>query len=413
MPNTTLSILLVGLLLLISVAAARVSERLRVPALLLFLGLGMLVGSEGLGGVDFESAVLAQAVGTVALVLILFSGGLDTEWSTVRPILAPGLILSTVGVLITTLIVGTTAWWLLESFADFSLGQDGLSWTEGLLLGAIVASTDAAAIFTLFRGGGPLPRPKIRALIELESGTNDPMAVILTTTLLGLITLQTAGPGAAIVGLAAGLVLGAVAGFLVGFVGAKTINRIDLGAKGLYPVLALAFGLSAYGIAELITGNGFLAVYVCGLMVGNRVIDNQTLIIQSNDALAWLAQIAMFLAMGLLVFPSQLIDVAPVGIAVALVLMFVARPASVLLCLAPFGYRRQEMGYVSWAGLKGAVPIVLATFPATVGLAAASDLFSVVFFVVVVSVLLQGWTQIPVARWLGVLVGPRRPAVGG
>lgn len=229
------------------------------------------------------------------------------------------------------------------------------------------------------------------------------MAVILTTTLLGLITFQTAGPGAALFGLATGLLLGVGVGWAVGVVGALAIDRVRLGASGLYPVLALAFGLSAYGLAELVTGNGFLAVYVCGLLIGNRVTAGRTVIIQSNDALAWLAQIAMFLTMGLLVFPSDLIDVAPVGIAVAAVLMFVARPASAFLCLAPFGFDRKEMGYVSWAGLKGAVPIVLATFPATVGVAAASELFSVVFFVVVASVLLQGWTQIPVARRLGVL----------
>ncbi|UJH70439.1 potassium/proton antiporter [Ornithinimicrobium sp. INDO-MA30-4] len=352
MPPTTLAILLVGLLLLISVAAARLSEGLKVPALLLFLGLGMLVGSEGPGGVAFDSPVLAQAIGTVALVLILFSGGLDTEWSTVRPVLTPGLVLSTVGVLITTLIVGTTAWWLLASFTEFSLGQDGLSWPEGLLLGAIVASTDAAAIFTLFRGGGPLPRPRIRALIELESGTNDPMAVILTTTLLGLITFQTAGPGAALFGLATGLLLGVGVGWAVGVVGALAIDRVRLGASGLYPVLALAFGLSAYGLAELVTGNGFLAVYVCGLLIGNRVTAGRTVIIQSNDALAWLAQIAMFLTMGLLIFPSDLIDVAPVGIAVAVVLMFVGRPASAFLCLAPW-LRPQRDGVCLVGGPQG------------------------------------------------------------
>lgn len=398
-----LALLAAGLLLLASVAAARLSQRLRVPALLLFLGLGMLAGSDGPGGIAFNSPESAQAVGTVALVLILFAGGLDTSWIAVRPVLVPGILLSTVGVIITAVVVGTAAWWLLGTFSSFQLGQEGLSWTEALLLGAIVASTDAAAIFPLFRSGGMLPRARMRALIELEAGSNDPMAVILTTTLIGLLLAPDSGPGGAILALGTGLTLGVVVGVAMGLLAAAAIQKIGLDAAGLYPALALAFGLSTYGITDLMTGNGFLAVYVCGVIVGNRVTVNRLLIVQVNDAISWVAQIAMFLVMGLLIFPSQLLDVAPVGIALALVLMFVARPASVFSCLAPFGYSRSEMSYVAWSGLKGAVPIVLATFPATVGLNAASELFTVVFFVVIVSVLVQGWTQIPVGLRLGVL----------
>ncbi|MGB3764224.1 MAG: potassium/proton antiporter [Ornithinimicrobium sp.] len=393
----------VGLLLLASVVAARLSERLRLPALVLFLILGMLAGSDGPGGIVFDSLESAQTVGTVALVLILFAGGLDTEWATVRPVLAPGLLLSTVGVLITAFIVGTAAWWLLGSFSGFQIGQEGLTWTEGLLLGAIVASTDAAAIFPLFRGGGPMPKPRIRALLELEAGSNDPMAVILTTTLIGLLLTPSDGPGGAVLDLGVGLALGVVVGVGMGLLAAATIERIALNASGLYPALALAFGLSTYGLTELLTGNGFLAVYVSAVLIGNRVTTNHQLIVQVNDAVAWVAQIAMFLVMGLLVFPSQLLQVAPAAIALAVVLIFVARPISVVSCLKPFGYTRPEMTYVAWSGLKGAVPIVLATFPATLGVEAASELFSVVFFVVLVSVLVQGWSQIPVGRRLGVL----------
>lgn len=347
MPVVDLALLAVGLLLLASVAAARLSQRLRVPALLLFLGLGMLAGSDGPGGVAFNSPESAQTVGTVALVLILFAGGLDESWIAVRPVLVPGILLSTVGVLITAFIVGTAAWWLLGSFSSFQLGQEGLSWTEGLLLGAIVASTDAAAIFPLFRSGGILPRPRIRALIELEAGSNDPVAVVLTTTLIGLLLSPTSGPGWAIVTLGTGLALGVVIGAGMGLLAVVAIERIGLDAAGLYPARALAYGLSTYGITDLMTGNGFLAVYLCGLIIGNRVIVNRLLIVQVNDAIAWVAQIAMFLAVGLLIFPSQLLDVAPVGIALALVLMFVARPASVLSRLAPFGYSRAEMSYVA------------------------------------------------------------------
>lgn len=410
MPLVDFAVLAVGLLLLTSVVAARLSERLRVPALLLFLGLGMLAGSDGPGGIAFDSPGSAQAVGTVALIFILFAGGLDTSWSVVRPVLAPGLLLSTVGVLITAAIVGTAAWWLLGSFSGFQVGQQGLTWTEGLLLGAIVASTDAAAIFPLFRGGGFLPRPRIRAVIELEAGSNDPMAVILTTTVIGLVLSPTSGLGSAVVGLGTGLTLGVLMGVATGLLAVISIERIELDADGLYPALALAFGLSTYGLTELVTGNGFLAVYVCGVVIGNRVNTNRLLILQVNDAAAWMAQIAMFLVMGLLVFPSELLDVAPAGIAVALVLLLIARPLSVFACLAPFGYRRSEMTYVSWSGLKGAVPIVLATFPATGGIEAADELFSVVFFVVLISVLVQGWGQIPVGRRLGVFTeGPDYP----
>lgn len=398
-----LAILATGLLLLGSVAAARLSERLRVPALLLFLILGMLLGSEGPGGIVFHSLESAQNVGTVALVLILFAGGLDTEWAIIRPVLAPGLLLSTVGVVITALIVGTAAWLLLGSFSNFQLGQDGITWTEGLLFGAIVASTDAAAIFPLFRGGGPVPRRRIRALLELEAGSNDPMAVVLTVTVIGLLLSPDDGLAGAGPELVSGLLLGALIGVGIGALAATVIERIALNASGLYPALSLAFGLTTYGVTELATGNGFLAVYVCGVVVGNRLTTNHALIVQVNDAVAWVAQIAMFLVMGLLVFPSQLLSVAPAGIALALVLMFVARPVSVFSCLSPFGYTQNEMTYVAWSGLKGAVPIVLATFPATAGVSAANELFSVVFFVVLVSVLVQGWSQIPVGRRLGVV----------
>lgn len=403
MPLVDVAVLAVGLLLLASVAAARLSERLRVPALLLFLGLGMLAGSDGPGGVAFDSPQAAQAVGTVALIFILFAGGLDTSWGIVRPVLAPGLLLSTIGVLITAVIVGTAAWWLLGSFSGLQIGQQGLTWTEGLLLGAIVASTDAAAIFPLFRSGGALPRPRIRAVIELEAGSNDPMAVILTTAVIGLVLAPDSGLGSAGATLATGLTLGVLAGLAMGLLAVVAVERIALDASGLYPALALAFGLSTYGFAELLTGNGFLAVYICGVVIGNRVKTNRMLILQVNDAVAWVAQIAMFLVMGLLVFPSQLLDVAPAGIAIALVLLLIARPVGVFTCLAPFGFTRPEMTYVAWSGLKGAVPIVLATFPATAGVEAADELFSVVFFVVLISVLVQGLGQIPVGRRLGVL----------
>ena len=361
----------------------------------------MLAGSEGIGGIDFDAPAVAQDIGTVALAIILFSGGLDTHWATMRQVMAPALVLATVGVVITAVVVGTFAWWLLGSFTDIALGSDGVSWTEGLLLGVIVASTDAAAIFALLRRGGSRPHPRTRALLELESGTNDPMAVVLTTAVLGLLTgVSATHVAAAGVDVVLNIVVGAAIGLLGGRAGSVGMARLALPAPGLSPVLAVGIGAVTYGAAEQLHGNGFLAVYLCGLVVGHDLRVNRDMTLQAVDALGWLAQITMFLAMGLLVFPSRLLEVAPAGIAIALVLMFVARPVAVISCLLPFRFRVDEVVYISWAGLKGAVPIVLATFPATVGLAAASEVFSVVFFVVVFSVAAQGLTLGPLATSL-------------
>lgn len=391
-----------GFLLLLAVLAARLSERIKVPSLLLFLGVGMLAGSEGPGGIALESPQLAQAVGSVALAVILFSGGLDTRWAAIRPVLAPGLLLATLGVVITAAIIGTAAWLLLGSFTDFELGSEGLSWPEAFLIGAIISSTDVAALFGLFRGGGPRPVRRIRNLLELESGTNDPVAVILTTVLLGLLTATLTGPMDALADLARQIGLGAVLGVVLGAAGARLANRLQLQAIGLFPILVLSIGLVSFGLGDLLGANPFLIVYIAGLVIGNSLHQHRSLVIDTTDAFAWLAQIIMFLALGLLVVPSDLPRIAPVAIALALILMLVARPIAVVLCLAPFDFDRRATAYVSWAGLKGAVPIVLATFPQTFGLAAASDIFAVVFVVVVVSVLAQGVTLPYAARRLHV-----------
>lgn len=402
MPDIEVILLVVGALLLSTVLAAKLSERLRVPSLLLFLLVGMLAGSEGPGGIDFDSPEVAQAVGTAALAVILFSGGLDTRWATIRTVVAPGLTLATVGVLLTALVLGTAAWWLLGSFTSFDFGTEGLTWQEALLLGVIVSSTDAAALFAMFRGGGPQPVARIRSVLELESGTNDPVAVILTTAILGLLTSASLSAAAVLGDLLVQIALGVVVGIAVGWVGAALTNRLRLGTPGLYPILVLAIGLITFGISDVIGANPFLSVYLAGLVLGNRVKEHRDLILDATDAFAWLAQIVMFLALGLLVFPSELLAIAPVSLALAAVLMFLARPAAVFACLTPFRFDVRAMSYISWAGLKGAVPIVLATFPATYGLAAARDVFNVIFFIVVVSVLLQGLTLPSAAKRLGV-----------
>lgn len=402
MPDIETVLLIVGVLLLVTVLAARLSERLRVPSLLLFLLVGMLAGSEGPGGIEFESPEAAQALGTAALAIILFSGGLDTRWSAVRPVLAPGLTLATAGVVATAVIVGGAAWWLLGTFTSFELGQGGLGWPEALLLGVIVSSTDAAALFAMFRGSGPRPNRRIRSVLELESGTNDPFAVILTTAVLGVLTSGSDGADGVVLDLLFQVSLGVLAGVVLGWLGAELTNRLQLGTKGLYPVLAVAIGLVAFGVSDLIGANPFLAVYLAGMLLGNRIRTQRDLILDATDAFAWLAQIVMFLALGLLVVPSELLGLAPVALALAVVLMFIARPVAVFACLAPFGFGARGMTYVSWAGLKGAVPIVLATFPATFGLGEARDVFNLVFFIVVVSVLVQGLTLPRAARSLKV-----------
>ena len=402
MPDIELILLIVGVLLLATVLAAKLSERLRVPSLLLFLLVGMLAGSEGPGGIEFDSPEVAQSVGTVALAVILFSGGLDTDWRTIRPVLAPGLVLATVGVLLTATVVGAAAWLLLGSYTDFSFGPDGLGWSEALLLGVIVASTDAAALFAMFRGAGPQPKRRIRSVLELESGTNDPVAVIFTTAILGLLTSGSQSAGAVLGDLAVQMVLGTLAGLALGWLGAEVANRIGLETLGLYPILVLSFGLITFGLSEVVGANPFLAVYLAGVLIGNRLTQQRSLVLDATDAFAWLAQIVMFLALGLLVFPSELPAIAPVSLALAAVLILVARPVAIFACLAPFRFGARGMTYISWAGLKGAVPIVLATFPATFGLGAARDIFNVVFFLVVVSVLVQGLTLPGAARRLEV-----------
>ncbi|MGB7447553.1 MAG: potassium/proton antiporter [Ornithinimicrobium sp.] len=400
--DASTAMLFAGVLVLLAVLAARLSETIRVPTLLLFLLVGMLAGSEGPGAVAFDSPALAQAVGSAALAVILFSGGLDTQWSAIKPVLVPGLVLASVGVLITAGIVGSAAWVLLGSFTDFDLGSDGLTWPEALLLGAIVSSTDVAALFGLFRGPTPAPRARIRSLLELESGTNDPAAIILTTTLLGLLNASGEGALSVVLDVATQVTLGVAFGLVLGFGGVWLANRLYLQSTGLFPLYVLSIGLISFGVGEMVGANAFLIVYIAGLVIGNRLTRHRALVLSTTDAFAWLAQIIMFLALGLLVVPSELLRIAPVALALAVILVFVARPLAVIACLAPFDFDRQSTLYVSWAGLKGAVPIVLATFPATYGVGDASTIFSIIFVIVVVSVLAQGVTLPQVARWLRV-----------
>ncbi|MDW8146612.1 MAG: potassium/proton antiporter [Roseiflexaceae bacterium] len=386
-----LILLIAALLLILSIIAGKTSLRLGVPAPLLFLLIGMLAGSDGPGGIAFDDAWLAQSVGVLALVLILFSGGLDTDIQVIRPVLRTGLILANLGVLISALLVAVAAHLLLQ----FSL-------LEGFLLGAIVSSTDAAAVFAVMRTRDVNLRDNLEGLIELKSGSNDPIAVFLT---IGL-TMVIADPSRSLISLAPLFVLqmtvGGVAGYAMGRLMALAINRARLQLEGLYPALMLGLVLLTYSGTALISGSGFLAVYLAGIVLGNCDFAHKRSLLRFYDGLAWLMQIAMFLVLGLLVYPSQLIPLIGEGLLMSAFLIFVARPVAVFVSLAFTRYDWRARAMVAWAGLRGAAPIVLATFPLLAGLDRAGIMFNLVFFIVLTSVLIQGTTIARVARWLGV-----------
>ena len=394
MPNLSpeVALLAIGVLLLATVLAGTLSSRFGLPALIGFLALGMLAGVDGPGGIDFEDYRLAQGVGVACLIFILFSGGLDTDWRAVRRVAAPALVLATLGVAISAAAIAAAAVLLL-----------GVGWLQGALLGAVVASTDAAAVFAILRATDLDLKGDVPALIELESGTNDPMAIFLVGAVLLLMT----SANAPVLGLAPDFVvqmgLGAAIGLAAGWAIPEVLKRSAYRHGGLAFVVSIAGALIAYGLAEVLGGNGFLAAYVAGLVSGNRIYAAKKIVATFQDGLAWLAQVVMFLTLGLLVTPTNLADVVVPGLAITFILMLVARPLSVFLCLAPFrrfGWRAKL--FVSWAGLRGAVPIVLATFPIVAGVPGAFTIFNIVFFVVLLSSLIQGPTINWVAGRLGI-----------
>ena len=390
-------IILVGSLLLIaSIVASKTSFKSGIPTLILFLLIGMLAGSEGIGGIHFSDVHTSQLLGIVALNFILFSGGMDTRWESVRPVIKPGMILSTLGVVITASIIGTFTWLI----TDFSL-------LEGLLLGSIVASTDAAAVFSILRTRSVGLKGNIRPLLELESGSNDPMAYILMISFIYLVGNGDASITELLIRFVLQMSIGGLLGILLGKGMSLVMNRVKLEIEGLYPVLVMAMIFFTFAFTELIGGNGFLAVYISALVFGNSNFMHKKSTVKFYDGQAWLMQIVMFLTLGLLVFPSRIPPIAGTGIMIALVLMFVARPIAVFCCLAFFKIKLREKLFVSWVGLRGAVPIVFATYPLIAGLDKADTIFHVVFFISASSVLLQGSTLVYVAKLLRVTV-PRK-----
>ena len=309
---------IVGVLLLVSIYASKVSSKFGIPTLLLFLTIGMLAGSEGIGGISFDNPELAKAIGDIALTLILFAGGLDTQWKQIRPVLGIGLMLSTVGVSLTMVLLGSFTWFMLGDFSTFNIGPEGLTWPEGLLLGAIVSSTDAAAVFSIFRSSHLSLKGNLQPLLELESGSNDPMAVLLTTSLIGILTGANTSFLSIGINLVQQLFVGSLLGYGAGRGMAWMINRIRFDAEGLYPLTTLAQVFLTFGIATFSGGNGFLAVYIAGVTLRNHHFPNREQVISFHDSLSWLMQITMFLTLGLLVFPSQLLPIAGVALITAL-----------------------------------------------------------------------------------------------
>jgi len=384
-------ILIAGLLMLASVLASLLAGRLRVPGLLLFLAIGMAIGTDGLGWVHLEDYELARDVGIVALAVIIYEGGLSTRLDDLRPVIGAGISLSVLATLLTGVITGVAAAWLFD-----------LAILEGLLLGAIVASTDAAAVFALLRGS-PL-KPRLAWLLEGEAGSNDPIAILLVIGFIEWISQPAYGLADMAVLLVRQVGIGIVFGLLGGLIAVRALRAVELPSQGLYPVASLTVCAVTFGLADVLGGSGFLAVYLTGLIIGSSQVPASRTIAAFHDGVAWVAQLAMFLTLGLLVFPSQLPEVAVEGLALALVLALVARPLA-SLAATPFSpFTRQERVVIGWVGLRGAVPVVLATFPVIAGVPGSEQFFDIVFFAVVVSLLVQGPTIEPLARRLGLTV---------
>ncbi|KZN13769.1 hypothetical protein OA79_08560 [Marinomonas sp. TW1] len=388
-------IFLAGALLLVSILASSVTVRVGLPLLLVFLGMGMLAGEEGVGRLDFDNPNLAFFVGNLALAIILLDGGMRTKISTFRVALWPSLSLATLGVVMTTAAVGSFAAWLLN-----------VDLIYGLLLGAIVGSTDAAAVFNLLRNSGVRLNERVGGTLEIESGANDPMAILLVVMLTGLLQSSEHVNVWGFLGqIGLQFAIGGFFGWLGGRCALLLLQRIPL-VEGLYALLIVSCGLAIFSGVNMLGGSGFLAVYLVGVILGNGKIKQHDSISQAMDGLAWLAQAGMFLLLGLLVTPSDLLAYGWQAVLIALFLIFIARPVAILICLLPFDFRWPERFYISWVGLRGAVPIVLALYPVIAGLSNSNLLFEITFTVVLISLLLQGSTVPLMARWLKVVVPP-------
>lgn len=380
-------ILIAGLMMAGALAASLLAGRLRVPGLLLFLGLGMAIGSDGLGWVHFADYELARDIGIVALALIIFEGGLGTRVDDLRPVWGAAVSLSVLGTLLTAAIAGVAATWLFD-----------LPLLHGLLLGSIVASTDAAAVFAMLRGS-PL-RPRLARILEGEAASNDPVAILLVLGFIEWIQQPDYGLGDMTVMFVRQVAIGIGAGLAIGWLAVRALRSAELPTPGLYPVASLTVAALAFGCADVLRGSGFLAVYICGVLLGSSAIPARRTITAFHDGIAWVAQLTMFLTLGLLVFPSQLGSSVVEGLLLAGVLVVVARPVASLVATAFSHFTGAERVMLGWVGLRGAVPVVLATFPVIAGIEGSVEFFNIVFFAVVVSLLVQGPAIEPLARRL-------------
>ena len=394
---TAENILLIGsILLFVSIVVGKTGYRFGVPALLLFLLVGMLFGSDGLG-LQFHNAKIAQFIGMVALSVILFSGGMDTKFKEIRPILSPGIVLSTVGVFLTALFTGLFIWYL-----------SGMSWTNihfplitSLLLASTMSSTDSASVFAILRSQKMNLKHNLRPMLELESGSNDPMDYMLTIVLIQFIQSDGMGTGNIIGSFIIQFLVGAAAGYILGKLAILILNKINIDNQSLYPILLLSFVFFTFAITDLLRGNGYLAVYIAGMMVGNHKITFRKEIATFMDGLTWLFQIIMFLMLGLLVNPHEMIEVAVVALLIGVFMIVIGRPLSVFLCLLPFRkITLKSRLFVSWVGLRGAVPIIFATYPVVANVEGSNMIFNIVFFITIVSLIVQGTSVSFVARLL-------------
>lgn len=391
------NILLIGsVLLFISIVVSKTGYRFGIPTLLVFLLVGMVFGSDGMG-LQFHDASEAQFIGMIALSIILFSGGMDTKYSDIKPVLAPGILLSTVGVLLTTAFTGLFIYWI-SGFTQISITMSLLT---AFLLAATMSSTDSASVFNILRSQSMNLKYNLRPMLELESGSNDPMAYMLTIVLIQLINSSGMGAGDILTSFLVQFTVGGVFGFFLGKLAVLIINKINLKNQSLYPILLLSFIFFLFTLTDLCKGNGYLAVYIAGMMVGNARIVNRREISTFMDGMTWLFQIIMFLSLGLLVNPHEMIGIAIPATLIGIFMIILARPLSVMICLLPF----KKMTFnsrllISWVGLRGAVPIIFATYPVVANIAGSNQIFNIVFFITILSLVVQGSTISWVAKRL-------------
>ena len=391
-----------SILLILSVFAGKAGYRFGLPSLLLFLGIGMVFGSDGVG-IQFDNAKAAQFIGMLALSIILFSGGMDTKLKEIKPVASQGVVLATLGVLLTTFLTGGFIYLICHYSTEYAT----LTLPESLLLAAVMSSTDSASVFSILRSKGVLLKENLRPTLELESGSNDPMAYLLTLILIAFIQSGGMSIAEAAWMLVLQLVIGAIGGFLLGKVAVRIVNRINVNNASLYPILILAFAFLTYSVVTLCKGNGYLGVYIAGLVFGNSKIIHKRSIGTFFDGFTWLWQIVMFLSLGLLVNPHELLPVTHIGLGIGIFMIVIARPVSVFLSLLPYrNFSWRARLYISWVGLRGAVPIIFATYPLLAGIEHAQWFFNIVFFITILSLLVQGTTVTYVARLLHLIDKP-------